>query len=239
MNEDYYSYVKEWFTKWAPVYDFTDVFASGIRKKVLEFTNAIEGSKILDVGTGTGKQAFAYAKKGYDVVGIDLSEDMLNVANRKNRYGNVQFELADAADMPFKDNHFDVSSVSFALHEMPLTIRQRVLKEIVRVTKTEGIIVIVDYALPENKIGRYLVYHIVRSVEGKYYPEFVKSDLKALLRRLGIKIEKEVSIMLGASRILRGLTRWERNLAHLGSIFSVPPINGRKTLGISTEPSFC
>jgi len=207
MNEDYYSYVKEWFAKWAPVYDFTDVFVSGIRKKVLEFTDAHEGSRILDVGTGTGKQAFEYAKRGYDVVGIDLSEDMLNVANRKNRYGNVQFELADAADMPFKDNHFDVSSISFALHEMPLIIRQRVLREIVRVTKPEGIIVIVGHALPENKIGRCLVYHIVRSVEGKYYPEFVKSDLKALLRKMGIKIEKEVSIMLGASRILRGLTK--------------------------------
>jgi len=85
MNEDYYAYIKEWFAKWAPVYDFTDVFVSGIRKKVLEFTDAHEGSRILDVGTGTGKQAFEYAKRGYDVVGIDLSEDMLNVANRKNR----------------------------------------------------------------------------------------------------------------------------------------------------------
>jgi len=89
MNEDYYSYVKEWFAKWAPVYGFTDLFVFGIRKKVLEFTNTREGSKILDVGTGTGKQAFAYAKRGYNVFGIDLSEDMLNVANKKNRYGNV------------------------------------------------------------------------------------------------------------------------------------------------------
>jgi len=109
--------------------------------------------------------------------------------------------------MPFKDNHFDVSSVSFALHEMPLAIRQRVLREMVRVTKPEGIIIIVDHALPKNKIGRYLVYHIVRSIEGKYYPEFIKNDLKALLIKLGVEIEKEVSIMLSSSRILRGLVK--------------------------------
>jgi demethylmenaquinone methyltransferase/2-methoxy-6-polyprenyl-1,4-benzoquinol methylase len=141
---------------------------------------------------------------GYNVVGIDLSEDMLNVANRKNKYGNVKFEVADATDMPFEDNCFDVSSASFALHDMSLTIREKVLKEMVRVTKPRGIIVIVDYALPKDKICRNLIYHLVRSYESRYYPEFIKSDLKALLRKMGVEIEKEVSIMSGSSRILRG-----------------------------------
>jgi demethylmenaquinone methyltransferase/2-methoxy-6-polyprenyl-1,4-benzoquinol methylase len=204
MNEDYYLYIKRLFARWAPVYDLIDVFVSGVRDRVVELTNAKEGSKILDVGTGTGKQAFAFAKRGYNVVGIDLSEDMLNVANKKNKYGNVKFEVADATDIPFEDNCFDVSSVSFALHDMPLTIREKVLKEMVRVTKPRGIIVIVDYALPENKICRNLIYHLVRSYESRYYPGFIKSDLKALLRKMGVEIEKEVSIMFGSSRILRG-----------------------------------
>lgn len=37
-------------------------------------------------------------------------------------------------------------------------------------------IVIVDYALPENKIGRFLIYHFVKLYEGKYYIEFIKSE---------------------------------------------------------------
>ena len=85
-----------------------------IRKLVEEAEK--NGSRILDVGTGTGKQAFAFAKKGYDVTGIDLSEAMLKVANKKNNYEDVKFTVADASNLPFKDSSFDVSGVSFALY---------------------------------------------------------------------------------------------------------------------------
>jgi ubiquinone/menaquinone biosynthesis C-methylase UbiE len=51
--------------------------------KTEDFISAGIDSKILDVATGTGKQAFAFAKRGYDVTGIDLSEAMLKVASSK------------------------------------------------------------------------------------------------------------------------------------------------------------
>lgn len=203
MDEEYYSYINKWFGRLAPIYDIVDIFISGTRDKVVDFTNARKGSKILDVATGTGKQAFAFAKRGYDVIGIDLSKDMLRVANRENKYVNVKFEVTDATNMPFENNRFDVSCVSFALHDMPLTIREKVLKEMVRVTKHKGIIVIIDYALPKNKIGRYLIYSFVKSYESKYYPEFIKSDFKALLRKSGIEIKEELSVLLRAGRILK------------------------------------
>lgn len=164
-----------------------------------------KSSKILDVATGTGKQAFAFAKRGYEVVGIDLSEAMLNVAKKKNKYANARFEAADATDLPFEDNSFDVSTVSFALHEMPLSIREKVLKEMVRVTKQKGLIVVVDYDLPKNKIGRSLIYHVIALYEPEYYKEFIRSDLEAFLNGNGIeKIEKR-TLLHGAGRILKGL----------------------------------
>lgn len=177
---------------------------SSLRDKVVDFTSARSGSKILDVATGTGRQAFAFAEKGYDVIGIDLSEDMLKVAIKKNTYENVTFEVADATNLPFEDNSFDVSCVSFALHDMLLTIREKALKEMARVTKPKGIIVIVDYALPKNKISRFLIYHLVKLWE-TYYPEFIKSDLEALLRNSGIEIKEELRVLLGAGRILKGI----------------------------------
>ncbi|MBI2486384.1 MAG: class I SAM-dependent methyltransferase [Deltaproteobacteria bacterium] len=171
----------------------------------MNFTNARNGSRILDVGTGTGKQAFAFAKKGYDVIGIDLSEAMLEVANKKNKYENVKFEVADAINLPFVNNSFDVSCASFVLHNMPLTIREKALKEMVRVTKPKGMIVIIDYALPKNGVRRFLIYHFVKLYEGKYYLEFIKSDLEALLRKSGIEIKEELPVLLGAGRILKGI----------------------------------
>ncbi len=108
-KEEYYSLVKNVFKILAPFYDTVTMPFSRIRDKVVDFTNARNGSRILDVGTGTGKQAFAFAKKGYEVTGIDLSEAMLKVANKKNNYENVKFAVADASNLPFKDSSFDVS----------------------------------------------------------------------------------------------------------------------------------
>ncbi|OGO23277.1 MAG: hypothetical protein A2144_12065 [Chloroflexi bacterium RBG_16_50_9] len=204
-EREYYSLVKKVFDILAPFYDIVTLPLTRLRGRVVDFTGAEKGSRILDVATGTGKQAFAFAEKGYDVTGIDLSKAMLKVANKKNRYKNVRFQAADATNLPFEDNSFDVSGVSFALHDMPLKIREKALKEITRVTKPEGMIVIVDYALPENKIGRFLVYHFVRLYEREYYSRFIKSDLEALLRKSGIEVKEELRVLLGAGRILKGI----------------------------------
>src|SRR4030043_929297 len=204
-EKEYDSLIRKVYDILAPFYDIVTMPFSRVRDKVVNFTDARNASKILDVATGTGKQAFAFAKKGCDVIGVDLSEAMLKVANKKNKYGNVKFEVGDATNLPFEDNSFDVSCVSFGLHDMPLTIREKALKEMVRVTKTKGMIVIVDYALPKNKIGRFLTYHFIILYEGKYYSNFIKSDLEALLRKTGIEIKEEVPVLIGAGKILKGM----------------------------------
>lgn len=204
-EKKYYLLVKKVFRILAPFYDIGTIPISGLRDKAVDLTNAGIGSKILDVATGTGKQAFAFAKRGYDVTGIDLSEAMLKVASKKNEYENAKFALADATNLPFKDEFFDVSCVSFALHDMPLTIREKALKEMVRVTKPKGITVIVDYALPENRISRFLVYHFVKIYEKEYYSKFIKSDFEALLRKSGIDIKEELPVLYGTGRIIKGV----------------------------------
>jgi len=204
-EKEYYSLIRKVFGILAPFYDVVTMPFSRVRDKVVNFANARKGSKLLDIATGTGKQAFAFAKKGYDVISIDLSEAMLKVANKKNKYENVKFEVADATNLRFENNSFDISCVSFGLHDMPLTIREKALKEMARVTKTKGTIVIVDYSLPKNRFGKFLIYHFVKLYEGKYYSKFIKSDLEALLGRTRIKVEEELSVLLGAGKILKGI----------------------------------
>ena len=206
MNREYYSYTTRLFKRWSRFYHIlVDIPLSRLRDKVVDFVNLGNGSRILDVATGTGGQAFSFAEKGYDVVGIDLSKDMLKVANKKNRHENLKFKVADATRIPFENNHFDVSCVSFALHDMPLNIREKTLEEMLRVTKPKGIIVIVDYALSKNKIIRYLIYRFIESFETKFYPGFIKSNLETLFRKYGIEIENEHSVLFGAVRILKGI----------------------------------
>jgi len=117
----------------------------------------------------------------------------------------VRFEVADATRLRFDENSFDDSCISFALHDMPLLMRERVLQEMVRATKPKGAIIIVDYDLPHSKIWKALVYHLVTLYEGKYYKQFIASDLEALLSKTGIEIIGTISVLLGAGRIWKGI----------------------------------
>ncbi len=205
MSEEYYTYIKKRFKLMAPVYNPMLIFLSRLRHKVVDFTNAEASSKILDIASGTGKQAFAFANKGYDVIGIDLSSDMLKIANKNNKYENLKFQIADVTQMPFKDNQFDVSCSSFGIHEMPLNIMEKALKEMIRVTKKDGIITIVDYAPLDNKFNRQLFYHFAKLFECKYYFDFVKFELETILEKLGIKIEKRLFVFSGIVKIIKGI----------------------------------
>jgi demethylmenaquinone methyltransferase/2-methoxy-6-polyprenyl-1,4-benzoquinol methylase len=119
MDKDYYAHTERFFRLLAPFYNLVTFFTFGIRAMVVDFTGAAKDERILDVATGTGQQAFAFGNRGYEVVGIDLSADMLKIASGKNRYQPVLLALADATVLPFLDGCFGVSTVSFGLHEMP------------------------------------------------------------------------------------------------------------------------
>lgn len=201
----YYRIVESAFEKLAPYYDTICVPISGIREQVANLIAAGDRSRILDVATGTGAQAFAFAKRGYDVVGVDLSDAMIRIAQKKNRDGKVRFDVADATDLPYPNGNFDVACVSFALHDMPLTIREKVLTEMVRVIRPGGTLLIVDYGLPKNRVGRWLIYHLVELYEASYYREFIQSDLQGLLRQTGIEIVQERHALLGTAKIIKGL----------------------------------
>ncbi len=203
IKEEYNTYIKKVYARWAQLYDAGTFFLSATRNKVVRLAGAPLSSNILDVATGTGRQAFAFGKLGYQVVGIDLSEDMLRIAQKHNRYHNLRLEVADATSLPFQDNEFDVSTVSWALHDMPREVREKVLREMGRVTKKNGSIIVVDYASPENGFRWWLINRFIRSVESLNYSEYIQSGLKNTLIGLGFKIEKTQPIVLGLGIIVK------------------------------------
>jgi demethylmenaquinone methyltransferase/2-methoxy-6-polyprenyl-1,4-benzoquinol methylase len=174
-----------------------------LRREVVVVAGVDARSRVLDVATGTGAQARAFAEQGAEVVGIDLSDAMLRIARRKNRFPHLTFRPADATALPFEDASFDVTCVSFALHEMPRSIREQTIKEMARVTTPGGTVVIIDYAPPrdgfENAVAR-----LVKLYERDHYEDFIRSDLRALLRRVGIEVRGERRSLRGAARIMTG-----------------------------------
>ena len=201
-DEDYHEYTEKFFARWAPVYNVMEILASGVRKKAASLVAAPSGTRILDVATGTGRQAFAFAGKGLDVTGVDISGDMLRIAIRDNRYPDARFFRADATALPFRDGLFDAGCISFALHDMPLDARRKALAELLRVTKSDGTLIVVDYALPEGRARRWLIYRLIRAYESRYYPEFVGSDLRGLLSGAGVEIKRSQRVLMGAGVIV-------------------------------------
>ena len=175
-----------------------------LRSEIARVVELGPGSRLLDVATGTGEQAFAFAERAREVVGIDLSEEALRIARRKNRFPNVIFQQADAAELPFEDGSFDASCVCFALHEMRSGVRERVVCEMARVTKPGGAITIIDYGLPRGRVASVLAFHIIKFMERDYYPNFVKSDWRGLLESAGVEVSHDRRALGGTARVLTG-----------------------------------
>ena len=203
--ERYYMLTERAFNVLAPVYNLMTLPLVRVRDQVVDIVNKAAGSTVLDVATGTGQQAFSFAKHGYSVIGLDINESMLEIARKHNKESLVNFQIGDATHLEFEDNTFDVACISFALHDMPLLMRQKVLQEMGRVTKPDGVIVVVEYGLPNNKIGRALIYRLITLYESEYYKQFITTDLETLLRKTGIKITARHSALLGGVRILTGV----------------------------------
>jgi ubiquinone/menaquinone biosynthesis C-methylase UbiE len=106
-------------------------------ERVDEFLNVLSGKKILDVGCGSGRDVAIFVGKGYDVVGIDLSEAFIQMG--RTHVPDAVFEQMDVLDLTFEDETFDgVWASAILLHLMPEDI-PIAMKEIYRVLKPGGI----------------------------------------------------------------------------------------------------
>jgi ubiquinone/menaquinone biosynthesis C-methylase UbiE len=116
----------------------------GLRVVGIRMFRPAEDMHVLDVGCGTGTHLELYQRYKCRLYGIDLSPAMLEIA--RDRLGeSAQLDLGDAADMPYTDDRFDLIICMISLHEMSPETRSAVLDEMMRVLKSDGRILLVDY----------------------------------------------------------------------------------------------
>ena len=111
------------------------------------------GMRILDLAAGTGSSSEPLAAAGAEVISADFSEGMLNAGIK--RYPKLNFVKADALNLQFKDNEFDLVTISFGLRNT--ADFDKALRECLRVTKSGGRIVVTEFSQPTWKPFR-LVY---------------------------------------------------------------------------------
>lgn len=120
---------------------------------------AKEGSRILEIGAGTGRYSIALAKEGYDVTAVELVEHNLDVL-KKNSDGmkNIQSFQGDALDMGrFADNMFDITLVFGPLYHLyDEKDVHKALDEAIRVTKKDGVILVAFLSVYSILFDNYL-----------------------------------------------------------------------------------
>lgn len=187
-------YNNKFFAKWARLYDYEKYLLFPLRRKAAKFLNLSIPQKIIDVATGTGAQAYELANLGYEVIGVDLSPEMLVQAKKKiNPSLRLRFQQADGTDLPFRNNTFDAASISLGLHDMPYEIGRKVLQELKRVTKKNGEILIVDYMEPKKHIVAKFTYPLIKLYETPMYRPFIERGLENILKHVALSIFRKTN----------------------------------------------
>jgi demethylmenaquinone methyltransferase/2-methoxy-6-polyprenyl-1,4-benzoquinol methylase len=195
-------------------YDFVEIFFYSNTK-----TNPRHGLarlipnddlRILDVCFGTGNSTLLVANNNNRnmITGLDLSADMLKVADRKIRkqgLTNIKTIRMDAADMDLENESFDVATSSFGLHEMEFPVMESIIREMNRVLKKGGKLYLVDYQIQDTAIRRFLFRVYLLLTSPPHVKDFLKYDWEAIMKECGFRIDKigryKISQMICATRL--------------------------------------
>ena len=177
--------VRRSYSKWAGHYDFTFALfgRKHIKQVVRRVNREIHGSKVLDVGTGTGL-SLPYFAPYCRVTGIDLSADMLAQAQKRvarRRLNNIEALLEmNAAHMAFANNSFDSVLATFVMSVVPDP--NAVMAEMARVTRPGGRIYLFNHfrANADRQKMLALVERRIAPASRKigFHSDFCRSQLK-------------------------------------------------------------
>lgn len=223
--------VREMFDNIAPKYDLLNhTLSMSIdrvwRRRVVGEVRRAKPGRILDVATGTGDLAIAMACRIRDVqvLGVDLSEQMLAVARRKIEArgldGRIVLDRGDAERLAVADASVDVATVAFGVRNFGDLGAG--LRELARTIKPGGKVVILEFSRPRNRVFRALYefysYKILPRIGGlvsrdkrayEYLPASVgefpaPEEFMAMMARAGFRNCRARSQSFGIAQIYIG-----------------------------------
>lgn len=176
------------FDNWAKTYDisvqedisslkmyknYDEILQAVFEKSVENIDKDSNSIKVLDIGVGTGNLSQKYLNKGYNIIGIDQSRQMMNVA--KQKYPNLKVRLGEFLKIPFSNSEFDIIVSTYALHHLNDDEKELAVKEMIRVLKDNGKIVIGDLMFENNvkkeKLLNGFTSEQIEEVEDEYFSD--------------------------------------------------------------------
>ncbi len=176
------------FGRQAEAYAKGNIFVDGIHlSEVVKRSGAAKNHRVLDIATGAGFMALEFAKVADEVIGCDLTRNMLMKASEKQRNSgpdNTGFLLSDVESLPFPDASFDIVSCRFAFHHFPDP--EKALHEMKRVSKNR--IVIVDGVSSED-LDRSMFHNRIEKIRDPSHVRIYSlSEIRAMLDDIGATV---------------------------------------------------
>ncbi|MBN2694029.1 class I SAM-dependent methyltransferase [bacterium] len=179
FQKKYESRVNGWLLHPALRINFYDLvmqkllpFNDSFYKQLMLQTDMKNGETVLDLGCGTGSLSI-FMQKAHPqskIFGIDASEAMIAECEKKRKVGLSEaiFKQSSAENLPFDDETFDSVVASFLLSYIPQTIKPTVLKEVFRVLKPHGKLIIID---PNKQYGLKKVWNLINYIPNPFFVE--------------------------------------------------------------------
>ena len=149
--------------------------------------------RLLDVACGTGRTLHQLGQAHPDLryYGVDLSPAYVQLARRRLAHlSEVALAVENAEALPFADGAFDIATSVYLFHELPRNARRNVARELFRVVRPGGLVVIEDSAqLSESSEIASALRAFPGEFHEPFYADYLEDDLAELLREVGFAIE--------------------------------------------------
>lgn len=173
---------------YAPIYER----AMRADRKVYKFMydripKVIEGKEVLEIATGPGLLAKHVAYAAKRMIATDYSDGMIAEARKGEYPDNLTFEVADATNLPYDDDSFDVVLIANALHIMPNP--EKALQEIDRVLKDKGVLIAPNFVKHKGGFISRTWSGILKIAGVKFEHQWQTEDYKEFLEKNGWKVK--------------------------------------------------
>jgi ubiquinone/menaquinone biosynthesis C-methylase UbiE len=191
-SSDHKAVVRREFTQQAQAYAANPSIVDHARlARLVQAVHPKPQASVLDVATGPGYVAMTFAEAGCEVLGIDLTEAPLAIAEQMRQARglmNLRFQVGDAERLPFGEQTFDIVVSRFALHhcEDP----RRVLTEMARVCRIYGMVVIEDLVVSEHPARAAYQNRFEQLRDPSHIRAFPISEFLTLLTACGLEVEQ-------------------------------------------------